>query len=114
MNAFYSNPRTHFRFTLNGYLGLLEAVFTSCCRSTMERIPADLPLLVISGEEDPVGGMGQGVRRFAAMLEDCGMRDLRCELIPGDRHEILNETDREETFQKLLGWMEERLGQAQS
>ena len=109
VQEYYANKKCRFRFTLNGYLGLLEAVRMSCSRSAIRRIPAKLPLMVISGEEDPVGNMGEGVKEFARCLEHHGMQDLQCVLLPGDRHEVLNETDRREVFRLLLNWMEQRM-----
>lgn len=64
-------------------------------------------MLVVSGEADPVGGWGAGVRRVAAGLERAGVRDLTLRLYPGARHELLNETNRDEVTADLLAWIGE-------
>ena len=46
-------------------------------------IPTDLPVLVISGDEDPVGGFGKGVREVASRLTAAGLSDLTLKLMPG-------------------------------
>ena len=38
-----------------------------------------------------------------------GMKDVSCKLYKNDRHEILNETDREQVYADLLGWMQKRI-----
>ena len=70
-------------------------------------VPTDLPILLISGEEDPVGGYGKGVCAVAGALMGAGARKLRTVLIPGARHEVLNETDRAQTFALIDNWIEE-------
>ena len=73
------------------------------------RVPTDLPILLISGEDDPVGGYGKGVCAVAGALMGAGARRLRTVLIPGARHEVLNETDRAETFALIDKWIAEVL-----
>lgn len=51
----------------------------------------DLPVLVLSGNDDPVGNMGKGVRAFYKQLKDCGMQNVRMELFAGARHDLLHE-----------------------
>jgi len=72
-------------------------------------VPTDLPILLISGEDDPVGGYGKGVLKVAGALTGAGARKLTTVIIPGARHEVLNETDREETFALIDRWIDEVL-----
>lgn len=72
-------------------------------------MPKELPLLVISGEEDPVGEFGKGVRRTVKSLDKAGMKAVTCKLYPTDRHEILNETDRETVMEDIFSWMGEKI-----
>ena len=74
-----------------------------------DRIPKDLPILLVSGADDGVGNYGKGVRKVRKMLEKAGIRDLKMVLYENDRHEILNETDRYKIFADLLEWMEARM-----
>ncbi|MBR6028287.1 MAG: alpha/beta hydrolase [Clostridia bacterium] len=104
VRQYYSDPRTTFRFTLNGYQGLVEAVRDACDPKGAARIPKDLPVLLISGADDPVGSFGKGVRETETQLKQAGLKDVTCHLIEGDRHEVLNETDREQVYGYLLDW----------
>ena len=67
------------------------------------------PVLFLSGEDDPVGDMGKGVRRAYAAFRRAGVRDAELKLYPGLRHEILNEADRETVYRDILDWLESRL-----
>ena len=70
-------------------------------------IPKGLPVLFVSGAEDPVGGFGKGVRKIYEKYRAAGIQDVALRLYTGDRHEILNETDRQQVYEDLLGWFED-------
>ena len=109
VEAYYREPRCQFLFTLNGYRALLQTVLFVCTQSNAARIPQELPLFVVSGEDDPVGNLGKGVRQSYAMLEKAGIADLTLKLYPGYRHELLNETGREAVYADLLAWISDRI-----
>ena len=58
-----------------------------------QRVPNDLPILLIAGDQDPVGNYGEGVYRCANWLVDTGHDDVITKLYPGYRHEIHNYDD---------------------
>ena len=68
-----------------------------------------LPILLIAGDADPVGNYGAGVRTVWAMLGDAGVRDLTCQIFEGGRHELHNETNRDEVFDYVLTWIEDHI-----
>lgn len=98
-----------FTFTASAYRELFSLLDTVNSDEWAGMIPTDLPVLLISGDEDPVGGFGKGVREVAARLAAAGLSDLTTKLIKGARHEVLNETDRDETYRFILGWIEKHL-----
>ncbi|MCZ0858704.1 alpha/beta fold hydrolase [Actinomyces israelii] len=71
--------------------------------------PRDLPVLVASGDRDPVGAAGRGPRQVADAYRRAGVHDVVLRLYPGARHEVLNETNREEVTRDLLDWISARL-----
>ena len=75
--------------------------------STYARFPKDLPVHVVSGEVDPVGGAA-AVREVADRLHEAGVRDVTTKVWPGARHEVLNETNRDEVEAELQAWLDER------
>lgn len=59
-------------------------------------IRKDLPILVISGQDDPLAGDGQLVGALAGRYTEAGVTDVTLQVYPGARHEIFNETNRAE------------------
>ena len=104
VDRYLADPRCSFRFTLNGYHTLFSAIERLHDPTLLAGMPKDLPVLFVSGEEDPVGDFGRGVRLSADTFLDAGMRDVDLWLYPG-RHEILNETDRDLVFAELAKWL---------
>lgn len=71
----------------------------------MERIPEGFRMVLISGAEDPVGGYGDGVRKAYMVYLENSKADVDIKLYSDDRHEILNETNREEVYRDIEAWM---------
>lgn len=109
VKAYYNEPRCTYMFTVNGYKGLFEAVNFCCNAENAKKLPRKLPLFFVSGEQDPVGGLGKGVKETYDMYKEAGMLDITYKLYKDDRHEILNETDKQMVFQDLLAWMNVRI-----
>lgn len=109
VNQYYNEPRCTYMFTVNGYRGLFEAVNFSCNPENAAKIPKKLPLFIVSGQQDPVGGLGKGVMDVYEMYKTAGIADLTYKLYENDRHEILNETDRQVVYSDLLAWMNVRI-----
>ncbi len=109
VDAYVANPLNQFVFTVNGYNNLFRGLLFAERRKNLDRIPKDLPILVVSGEKDPVGDFGKGPRTVAESFRAAGISDVTLKLYPDDRHEILNELDRDTVYQDLLDWIEARL-----
>ena len=67
-------------------------------------IRADLPLLLASGSDDPLAGGGEFVELLGQRYRDAGVADVTVIVYPGARHEILNETNRDEVTADLVDW----------
>ncbi len=77
--------------------------------SNMKKIPAGLPVFLIAGDEDPVGNYGKSVKDLFGIYKKNGIKDLDMKLYPGARHELFNETCREEVRADVLGWLNARI-----
>ena len=106
VKAYYNEPKCTFDFTVNGYIGLFEAVHDACNQAYVNQYTKDLPILLVSGKNDPVGDMGAGVMKTYHMLETAGLSDITYKLYENDRHELLHETDKEVIFKDLYDWMD--------
>jgi alpha-beta hydrolase superfamily lysophospholipase len=88
----------------------VPAIFGSAARladpEALGGIREDLPILVVSGDADPLSGGGQLVALLAQRYRDAGISDVILELFPGARHEIFNETNRDEVTAFVIDWLE--------
>lgn len=108
VKRYYNDPRSTFVFTTNAYLGLFSAVKFSCNEKNAKTISKDLPIMLISGENDPVGNLGKAVEKVYNMYKDVGIKDITCKLYPDMRHEVLNEIGRSDVYTYILSWLEEK------
>lgn len=107
--AYLADPKCTFTFTVNGYYNLFYSFKDCQDKKTVAMIRKDLPVLLVSGAEDPVGNYGKGVEQAFLLYQDAGIQDLQMKLYEGDRHEVLNELDRAQVYDDLLKWMEDRI-----
>ena len=102
------DKKMDFNFTLNGYIGLISATKFSCDFSNIEKIKKDLPILLVSGDNDPVGNNGKGVKKVYDLMKSAGILDLNIKLFENDRHEILNEVNRVQVYEYIKTWLYEK------
>ena len=79
-------------------------------QKNLENMKKHLPVLLIAGQEDPVGNYGKGVEQTAREMKKAGMVRLRTKLFPDCRHEILNERSRQEVYQYISSWLARHIG----
>lgn len=104
-----ADPLCSFTFTVNGYYQMFEGMKVLTKKNAMDKIPGSLPVLFVSGAEDPVGSNGEGVARVFRKYERAGTQDVKMKLYPKGRHEILNESNREQVYEDLYQWMDDRI-----
>lgn len=109
VRAYYQDPRCTFLFTLNGYELLFSTIYYDNHMQNIRGIRKNLPVLFIAGQEDPVGNFGEGVKKAFAQYRQAGIRDVKLKLYKGDRHEILQETDRMQVFADVYKWCKKRM-----
>lgn len=94
-----------FGFTINGYKTLFEVLTYIQKQENYNKIPKNLPVYMIAGEDDPVGNYGEGVKHIYQQYKDSGIKDISIKLYPNDRHEILNELDKETVYADVADWI---------
>ncbi len=101
-----ADPLCGFCFTVNGFGTLFELIARLHRKEYLKGMPETLPVLMVSGTEDPVGGYGRGVRQAYESLKEAGLSQITLKMYEGGRHELLNETNRAEVMQDILDWIE--------
>lgn len=73
------------------FADLLESMKRTGAKKSCANWRKDLPVLILSGSDDPVGNMGKGVQAFYKQLIANGLQQVRMELFFGSRHDLLHE-----------------------
>ena len=108
LDAYVSDPLCSFVFTVNAYYSMFTGMLSMEKKESIYMIPKTLPILFAAGSDDPVGNFGKGVRKIYEQYRAAGLQDVTLRLYAGDRHELLNETDRQQVYQDLFDWLEEK------
>ncbi|MEM7100187.1 MAG: alpha/beta hydrolase [Pseudomonadota bacterium] len=71
----------------------------------LKKIPSELPIYVLSGVDDPVHGEQKDLHRLLMSFSQAGTSAPEVRWYPGGRHEMFNETNREEVISDMLTWL---------
>jgi alpha-beta hydrolase superfamily lysophospholipase len=74
----------------------------------LSKINKELPILLISGNDDPVGGMGKGITKLSTLYLNNGLKSVNLLLYPNARHELLNEFCRNKVMDDVVNWLKNR------
>lgn len=105
VERYVADPKSGFIFTVNGFETLFELIARVQKKKNLEKMPKDLPILMVAGTEDPVGEYGIGVQRAYESLEEVGMQNVKLIMYKNDRHELLNETDKDRVMNDIYQWI---------
>ncbi|MEK1940259.1 MAG: alpha/beta hydrolase [Pseudomonas sp.] len=108
VDKYVNDPLCGFRCTNQLWIDLLEGMQQITPVNSLKQIDANLPLFVIGGDRDPVSE-GKRLENLTAALREAGHKNTLLKLYPDARHELLNETNRDEVTADLLGWLEKTL-----
>ena len=114
VTKYNADPMCGFPFTINGFKCLFELLDRLTDEKELLKIPATLPVFFVAGQEDPVGDYGEAVKKVKESFIRAGIKDVSLKLYEGDRHEILNEDDRQQVYEDLLDWLNAHLEKPQA
>lgn len=104
VEKYRSDELCGFLFTANGYRDLFSLLRSVSSSVWYQDVPQSLPIYLISGLMDPVGEYGVGIRQVYHDLKKTA-HDVKMKLYDEARHELLNETNRGEVYNDILGWI---------
>lgn len=108
VKKYHEDPLCGFVFTVNAYYHMFSGIAKMNQQEKEGKVAKSLPLLFVAGKDDPVGNYGKGVENVYNKYKKCGYQDVQLKLYKEDRHEILNEEDKDVVFQDILAWLEIR------
>ena len=99
-----ADRRSQFQFTLSAYENIFKMLGLVSTRKWYRSIDKDLPILLISGKDDPIGNFGKGIDEIFQRLsgEGCPVEEKLYERV---RHELQSDPGRERIFNDMLTWM---------
>jgi alpha-beta hydrolase superfamily lysophospholipase len=110
VQKYIDDPWCGFTFTRGFVLDMFWAMREGWKPENEARIPKDLPIYVISGELDRAAGENTAsIRVLVERYQALGIRDVTFKIYPGARHELLNETNRDEVQGDILAWLNKHL-----
>ena len=108
VDKYVADPLCGFVFTAGAYRDFFGGLLALCKTERLASLPKSLPVLFISGANDPVG-KDQGVRRCAEQWQAAGVKDVTVRLYENARHELFNETNRDEVIADLAQWIDQQI-----
>lgn len=105
VDNFVKDESCGFIFTTTAFRDMFDGLKFITNRDNIKNTRRDLPILLLSGEEDPVGDNGKMVKKTHNEYKKCGIENIEMKLYNGMRHEILNEIGKEEVYQDILTWI---------
>lgn len=90
-----------FLFTVKGMNDLVNLNVWANSAECYNTVKKDLPILLVAGAEDPVGAYSKGINEVADKMKASGHTNVTVKLFPGCRHEVLNETNRQEVYEGI-------------
>lgn len=107
VDRYIEDPLCGFICSTSFYRELFNGVLEVNRLEEYEKTPKDLPIHIFSGDRDPVGDMGKGVKEVYDMYKRCGVKDVTLRLYENGRHEMFHEVNRDEVFEDLISWLNE-------
>jgi alpha-beta hydrolase superfamily lysophospholipase len=109
VDAYLADPLCNFYPSASMFGAMMGGLQYIAKPANLAKMDPATPVYFFAGDRDPVGSMGRGVEKVAAMFRRAGCADVSVKLYPGGRHEMLNETNRAQVYQDVLFWLDSRL-----
>ncbi|GGE34037.1 alpha/beta hydrolase [Pullulanibacillus camelliae] len=105
VDAYLADPFCGEVPTAGFFLDLMRGLKALDRPERLRAMPKRLPILFLSGTQDPVGGFTKGVKRVYKHFQKVGLVNLECHFYEGARHELLNELNREAVTRDIIRWL---------
>ena len=95
--------------TVSLWQDLFGLIFAGGSTDRLAQLPKDMPLHLVGGDEDPATDKGEAVRWLASQMRRAGMGNVTLQILPGFRHETLNEIGRDQAMAEFADWLDQSL-----
>lgn len=108
VDKYINDPYCGFTCTTGLFKEFIDSISKLNMGNKVTMVRKDLPILLISGKDDPVGNMGKGITKLSRLYLKNGLKSANLLLYPKARHELLNEFCREKVMEDVINWLEKR------
>ncbi len=105
VEKYINDSKCNFVYTTNGFLNIIKLQRFVTSKVWANKIPKQVPILLISGDMDPVGNYGKGVKQTYRQLKQAGVESVSIKLYKDGRHEMHNELNKEDVYKDVIDWM---------
>lgn len=105
VQKYIDDPLCGFIPTCSLFRDMMTGVKFITNKKNLTAMNKDMPVYFMSGDMDPVGECGKGVKKAYNNFLEAGMKDVSIKLYPGGRHEMLNEINKDEVYSDILTWL---------
>ena len=109
VDKYIADPLCGFVAKVSLYRDMMTGVKFITDQKNIDKMSKEPPIYFMSGEDDPVGDYGEGVKRAYQAFLHAGLHDVSMRLYPGGRHEMLNETNKDDVYRDILKWLNEKM-----
>lgn len=109
VDTYLKDDYCNFIFTTSAFCDLVTLLDTVSKDSWYKAVPKKLPFYLLSGDMDPVGNWGKGTKEVETRLKKENLEDFSSKFYKDFRHELLNEIGKEEVYEDILIWLNQRI-----
>ena len=109
MDAYVADPHCGFACSTATWIEVLDALGRIAIPDLQRRIRKDLPIYIFSGARDAANGNTSGLVQLLGAYQRAGLREVSHRFYEGARHEVLNETNRDEVTRDLLSFLDQKV-----
>lgn len=108
VDEFLKDPHCGFNYTPKFYYNFLDFLSKLYETNSFNFVNKNTPILIISGEDDPIGLYGVGVKALYNFYHNLNFTNLSLKLYKNSRHEILNELNKKNVYEDILFWLNKK------
>ena len=109
VDEYIDDDKCGFVCTTQFFDDLLYGLMSLDKKANIQMIRKDIPILMFSGEMDPVGGLSKGVKKVYKRYKKAGINDITLKLYKDNRHECLNELNKNEVYTDIVKWIKAKI-----
>jgi len=111
VDKYLADPLCGFDCSAQLYADMFGGMAEIFAPANLKKLPRALPVYIMAGEHDALNDDLAAIKKLHAALETAGLTQLTVRIYQGARHELLNETNRDEVTRELLAWLDARLAE---